>query len=192
MSSVSESLSARSGQPFIIAPFMPFGNLQPIIKAWEESFRDPPNGPRYGSDLIHQIQRHAHYPNFHSLAAYEIETNTVLGMAYGHSNEPGQWWFDSVARVLGEQQTQQCLINTFILTELGVIPRAQRHGVARALVENLFSLQPHSRAVLSTRADNEAGISFYMATGWHILIPKMSFGWGFPPYSILTCNIIKT
>ena len=171
--------------PYLIAPFTPYDDLAPIVMAWTSAFAAPPNGPRSQHELHNQLMRHMTFPRFVGLTARDAGSGRVLGLVYGYSNEIDQWWRDRVADALGRQATAQILSNSFCLTELGVIPAARRRGIAEALVNGIEQRQQHPTLLLSTRADNSEGLRFYHATGWQIVLPSMSFGWGFPPYAIL-------
>ncbi len=170
---------------FAIAPFTPAGDVKPIIAAWKDAFSDPPHSYRSTSDLADQLAWHGTFPGFIGLAARDEATGTVLGMTYGFSNHPGQWWRDRVAEALGPQQTRELLDDSFCLMELGVIRAARRRGIAQALVAELLARQPHPRALLSMQSDNLTGLAFYRATGWRTILEKMSFGVGFLPYDIM-------
>jgi ribosomal protein S18 acetylase RimI-like enzyme len=185
MSLAADNQTQKDTQGFIIVPFTPKDDLWPLAEAWELAFSDPPNGPRYARDFVDQVLHHANYPNLHGYFARDQQTGVVLGVAYGYSNQPGQWWYDRVARALGQKLTSQFLANSYSLTELGVIPSARRRGVGLALVHTLLANQPHSCILLSTRSDNTKGLAFYHTTGWVTLLPTMSFGWNYPPYDIL-------
>ena len=171
--------------PYMIMPFTMDDDLEPIVAAWVAAFVAPPNGPRSAGELQRQLARHFNFPRFVGLVARTPGNGQVLGLVYGYSNEDGQWWRDQVARALGEKTTRHVLDNSFCLTELGVVPAARRLGVAQALVNAIEQRQLHPNMLLSTRADNIEGLRFYHATGWHVLLPEMSFGWNFPPYAIL-------
>lgn len=177
---------------FAITPFSMRDELQPLLDAWASAFAAPPNGPRHEIELRDQLQRHSALPNFCGLIARSTETGAILGLTYGYSNAPGQWWRDRVAVALGPRHAGPVLHNTFCLTELGVVPAGRRQGIAEALVRELLARQPHPRALLSTRSDNTEGLAFYRVTGWRIIVPHMSFGWGFPPYDILECSLPMT
>lgn len=170
--------------PFAITPFTLTDDLAPIIAAWRDAFRDPPSSYRSLADLEDQLRWHGSFPGFTGVAARETTSGAVLGMTYGFSNRPGQWWRDRVATAIGPQQTQALLDDSFCLMELGVVRAARRQGAARALVAALLARQPHPCALLSMQSDNRSGRNFYLATGWQIVIEKMSFGAGYLPYDI--------
>jgi len=176
---------------FIITPFLAGDSLNDIVTAWSQAFREPPNGPRFPQELERQLHQHFAFPQFHGFVARELVDQQVLGIIYGYSNQPGQWWYDRVAHALGKKRTEEYLRHSFCLTELGVVAATRRRGVADALVTTLLTHQPYPLALLSTRSDNNAGLAFYRATGWKVLLPEMSFGWNYPPYAILMKQVVS-
>ncbi len=176
---------------FTIMPFARYDDLAPIVAAWARSFAEPPNGPRLAADLEAQVIRHMQSPDFAGFVARALTSEhgpqfgDVLGMIYGYSNQPGEWWRERVAMAMTPDQVTEILNHSYCLSELGVVPEARRMGIAEALVATLVAHQPHPYILLSTRSDNRSGKAFYAATGWQILLPSMSFGWNYPPYDIL-------
>lgn len=170
---------------FQILPFTPQDDLRAIVAAWKDAFADPPSSYRSLGELTDQLRWHGTFPGFTGVMAREETSGVVLGMTYGFSNRLGQWWRDRVAEAIGPEQTRVVLDDSFCLMELGVVRSARRRGVGQALVEALLALQPHPRALLSMQSDNRGGRAFYLATGWSIVIERMSFGVGFLPYDIL-------
>jgi ribosomal protein S18 acetylase RimI-like enzyme len=135
--------------------------------------------------LRDQLYRHSTLPDFCGFVARDAHSGAVLGLVYGYTNAPGQWWRDRVAEAAGMQRAWNILHDSYCLTELGVVPAGRRQGIAHSLVRELMAHQPHPRLLLSTRSDNHEGLAFYHATGWQTALPKMSFGFGYPPYDIL-------
>ncbi|WP_395311990.1 GNAT family N-acetyltransferase [Mycobacterium sp. AMU20-3851] len=88
-------------------------------------------------------------------AAEALDTGELLGIAYGYSGAPDQWWQQQVVHGLrrtGAQpdQTDALLGDYFELTELHIHPRAQGHGLGEALARRLLSGRPEARVLLST------------------------------------------
>jgi ribosomal protein S18 acetylase RimI-like enzyme len=169
----------------VIAPFTLQSDLPPIIAAWRDAFAQPPGGPRSRHELADQLQWHGTFPGFIGLVARDDARDAVLGIVYGFSNRQGQWWRDQVAASLGPEGARTVLDDSFCLMELGVVRSARRQGIAALLVDALLARQPHPRAVLSMQSDNVSALAFYRATGWTVLLARMSFGLGFLPYDIL-------
>lgn len=170
---------------FDIMPFGRFDDVKHIVVAWTQSFAEPPNDIRQADALMQQLYGHFNFPDFHGFVARSRINMAVLGMIYGYSNMPGQWWYNTISCILDSHSKQQYLDNSYCLTELGVLPQARRMGIANALADRLIMSQPKPYVVLSTRSDNTKGLSFYRTTGWKVLYPSLSFGINYPPYDIL-------
>ncbi|MBA3822847.1 MAG: hypothetical protein H0X24_02945 [Ktedonobacterales bacterium] len=176
---------------FYIVPFTLRDDATPIVAAWRDAFAEPPSGPRAARELNDQLLRHGTLPGFTGCVARDTATERIQGMVYGFSNLPGQWWRDRVAQAMGPTRTQDLLDDSFCLMELGIIRAARRQGIAEALVGAVLAQQPHPQALLSTQSDNRGALAFYLATGWHVVAPRMSFGLGFAPYDILWRPVMR-
>ncbi|WP_232662214.1 GNAT family N-acetyltransferase [Pseudonocardia sp. TRM90224] len=80
------------------------------------------------------------------------EHGTLLGIAYGYTGGPGQWWFEEVRRGLLTTTGAPSLWmhDYFELTELHVLPQAQGGGLGEGLLRALLAGTPRSRVLLST------------------------------------------
>jgi GNAT superfamily N-acetyltransferase len=184
MSHTASQGNAGAARAFDITPFTPQDDLRALVAAWKDAFSEPPASYRSLGELTDQLRWHGTFPGFIGVLARDLASGAVLGMTYGFSNRPGQWWRDRVATAIGPERTRMVLDDSFCLMELGVVRAARRRGVARALVAALLARQPHPRALLSMQSDNHGGQAFYLATGWTLVIERMSFGAGFLPYDI--------
>ncbi|WP_168413165.1 GNAT family N-acetyltransferase [Bacillus salacetis] len=119
----------------------------------------------YGADPIQmqeQFTRHFQYPNFEGYFA--VSDKKLIGFIYGYSSCKGQYYHELLWRHLNEKQNW--MENCMELAELGVHPEYRRCGIAQELVKKLLEMRPESKALLTTRKDNEAAIHFYKKTGW--------------------------
>jgi ribosomal protein S18 acetylase RimI-like enzyme len=176
---------------YVLLPFTTQDDLDPIITAWQAAFATVPNHWRGRQELWDQLAFHGGFPGFTGFVARDTARDTIAGVVYGFRNAPGQWWRDRVARSLGAERTLEILDDSFCLMELGVLPDARRFGVARLLVQGLLAAQPHPRALLSVESHNEGARRFYLATGWQVLLARMSFGPGFLPYDIMLTHVLR-
>jgi ribosomal protein S18 acetylase RimI-like enzyme len=109
----------------------------------------------------------------------------LAGFGYGYTGTYGQWWTDSVARALTDEQRAVWLDPPhYEVVELHVVPSRQRAGIGSRLLAQLLSLQPHGRAVLSTQRGSRKARAFYAKNGWSELA-DVDFGPGYPPYIVL-------
>jgi ribosomal protein S18 acetylase RimI-like enzyme len=79
-------------------------------------------------------------------------TGALLGIAYGYTGGPGQWWFEEVRRGVSAEGPEAYiwLRDYFELTELHVHPDAQGHGLGERLLRALLALTDRPRVLLST------------------------------------------
>ncbi len=92
----------------------------------------------------------------------EVGNAGLLGVAYGYSGGPDQWWQQQV--VLGMQRRgmppadiARATNSYFELTELHVAPHAQGSGVGEALARRLLAGRPEAGVLLSTPETNGEG-----------------------------------
>lgn len=79
----------------------------------------------------------------------------MLGVAYGYSGAPDQWWQQQVVSGLRRSGADQAHIsdlmnNYFELTELHIHPRAQGRGLGEALIRRLLGGRGEQHVLLST------------------------------------------
>ena len=74
---------------------------------------------------------------------------TLLGIAYGYTGGPGQWWYEEVRRGLHGRLTEMT-DDYFELTELHVRPDAQGGGLGEGLLRALLAGTDRKHVLLST------------------------------------------
>jgi GNAT superfamily N-acetyltransferase len=74
----------------------------------------------------------------------------LLGIAYGYTGGPGQWWFEEVRRGLRGRAGVVLPDDYFELTELHVRPDAQGAGLGEGLLRALLDGVRSSHVLLST------------------------------------------
>ncbi|MGD6967393.1 GNAT family N-acetyltransferase [Rossellomorea vietnamensis] len=119
----------------------------------------------YGEDPLEmqkQFLHHFQLPNFEGYFA--VIDKRLAGFIYGYSSRKGQYYHDLLSRQLnGDRNWME---NCMELAELGVHPRYRRRGIAKELVDALLKNRTESKALLTTRKDNTAGVLFYRKIGW--------------------------
>ncbi len=110
-------------------------------------------------------------------AVAAVEDRVLVGTAYGHLGEAGQWWHDQVTtalrRHLGRSESDRWS-GAFEVCELHVLPAHQGRGLGRVLLDRLLA----DRAVpslLTTPTGPTRASGFYTAGGWQTLVPGMRF-----------------
>jgi ribosomal protein S18 acetylase RimI-like enzyme len=138
------------------------------------------------SSYVANIYRHASRPDFRFFAARDGgKRGTLLGFAYGYTSLPGQWYHDSLAPVLGPEQSARWLTGAYEFVEFGVVPEARCRGIGSRLHDTTFAGLPHRAAILSTPVGNDVAIGFYRRRGWQTLLEHFVFPGGEQPFLIM-------
>lgn len=105
---------------------------------------------------------------FRLTAAYDADA--LVGFAYGYTGEFGQWWTDSVRKVLDPKVAEAWLGGHFQLVSSGVAGAARRAGIGRGLMHTLLDGLPHERLLLMTSsAPSDPARRLYASQGWQVL-----------------------
>ncbi|MFV8051068.1 GNAT family N-acetyltransferase [Mycobacterium sp. 48b] len=117
----------------------------------------------------------------------------LLGIAYGYSGAPDQWWQQQVISGLQRVGTSpghiaDLMASYFELTELHIEPRAQGRGLGEALTRRLLAGRDESHVLLSTPEINgEANRAWqlYRRLGFTDVIRGYHFAGDPRPFAIL-------
>jgi ribosomal protein S18 acetylase RimI-like enzyme len=116
---------------------------------------------------------------------------TLLGIAYGYTGGPGQWWFEEVRRGLSAAgpEAQGWIRDYFELTELHVRPDAQGHGLGEGLLRALLDGTDRPRVLLSTPeyGAQQPGRAWrlYRRTGFRDVLRNHRFTGDSRPFAVL-------
>lgn len=117
----------------------------------------------------------------------------LLGIAYGYSGAPDQWWQQQVISGLqrvgaSPGRIAELMASYFELTELHIEPRAQGKGLGEALTRRLLAGRDESHVLLSTPEINgEANRAWqlYRRLGFTDVIRGYHFAGDPRPFAIL-------
>lgn len=132
---------------------------------------------------------HVRRPGWRCVARLD-DADRLLGVAYGYTGAPGQWWYEEVARGLRARPADRALLaDYFELTELHVRPDAQGAGLGEALLRALLTGVPSRHVLLSTpehdgRPANRAW-TLYRRTGFTDLLRRHRFSGDTRPFAVL-------
>jgi ribosomal protein S18 acetylase RimI-like enzyme len=118
-------------------------------------------------------------------------SDRLLGVAYGYTGGPGQWWFDEVRRGLRVRggDSEGWLADYFELTELHVRPDAQGTGLGEGLLRALLAGTDRSHVLLSTPeyGDRSPGRAWklYRRTGFRDVLRDHRFTGDSRPFAVL-------
>lgn len=141
-----------------------------------------------GIDAEHAADAPAELPTEEQLRAAPI-----LGVAYGYSGSPDQWWQQQVRRGLHHiglppTEISRLMSNYFELTELHIDPRAQGQGLGEALARRLLSDRPEANVLLSTpemSGETNRAWRLYRRLGFTDVIRGYHFSGDPRPFAIL-------
>jgi GNAT superfamily N-acetyltransferase len=155
-----------------------------VLDVHSRAHRRSSRSPRQREFVNRTLPRHTARDAFAFWGAFD-ESERLRGFAYGYTGAAGQWWHDVVSAALDEPARRLWLgAPCFELCELAVHPRLQGRGLGGVLHDALLAERTEGRALLTARADDERVHRFYSSRGWSIVLPKLSFGPGYPPYSL--------
>ena len=120
---------------------------------------------------------HLGRPGLRAVAALD-DAGALVGTAYGHLGEDGQWWHDQVVAALRAQGGDDVAggwSGSFEVCELHVRPAHQGTGLGRALLALLLRDVPAPRALLTTPDEETRARAFYRAGGWVDLVRRLRF-----------------
>lgn len=117
----------------------------------------------------------------------------LLGVAYGYSGAPDQWWQQQVISGLQRMGTNPdhiagLMASYFELTELHIEPRAQGQGLGEALTRRLLAGRGESHVLLSTpeiNAEANRAWRLYRRLGFTDVIRGYHFAGDPRPFAIL-------
>lgn len=127
------------------------------------------------AQMTAMLLRHAEKPGFRCAIARDAG-GPLLGLAYGYTGTPGDWWWDRVAEALDAEARGRWLApRCFALAELAVLPAAQGRGLGGRLHDALLAGLPEPAAALSTAQVETAALRLYRARGWVTLAEHVWF-----------------
>ncbi|WP_053220198.1 GNAT family N-acetyltransferase [Virgibacillus senegalensis] len=143
-------------------------NLQEDIKGLAAVYCNVhhPSNPEHHLEIMEErIQKHAGYPGFKAVKAVD-EGGSIVGMAYGYTSVPGQFYRSRLEPLLSEEERYKWLESCFEFVELAVDPPFRRQRVGSGLHDALLNGLPHDASVLTTERANYPAKRLYKSRGW--------------------------
>lgn len=156
--------------------------FEAALAVYREAFSRPPysDSERVNEVRARVASQHRRRAGFRAFCAVHAD-GRVLGMTYGYRSEPGQWWHEAVAAVIGPEDYAAWLSDAYELAEVAVAPAFQSFGIGRALIDHLLSGVQERTCVLSTRSDSNAH-RLYRRIGFQEITEMKFFTGGHPFY----------
>lgn len=132
----------------------------------------------------HIVLRHLRTPGARALGARTPE-GRLVGFVYGMPNDRAQWWSTVVAGHLRAAGSEDWLNDSFVITELHVLPLHQRRGLGRRLITMLTDTADEPRTLLSAIDVDSPARALYHRLGYRDLARDVHFPSAPSPYAVM-------
>ena len=170
-----------------LSPAALAGRIDEALRVYVDAMGYPASTARHRRSLWLD---HTRRPGWRGVAWID-GTDRLIGIAYGYTGAPGQWWHEEVRRGLGARagSTPAWLADYFELTELHVRPDAQARGLGEALLRTLLGGADAARVLLSTPEHEPLPPSrawqLYRRTGFRDVLRRHRFTGDARPFAVL-------
>ncbi|MFI6349889.1 GNAT family N-acetyltransferase [Streptomyces sp. NPDC050560] len=120
------------------------------------------------------VLRHITYPGARALGATR-DDGRLVGFVYGMPNSRAHWWSTVVEPYLYTRGQSGWLDDSFVITELHVLPRYQNRGVGRALITTITDSAEEPRSILSAIDIESPARGLYRSLGYQDLALQVQF-----------------
>jgi len=134
------------------------------------------------------LPRHAGRTGFRLIVATR-NGGALVGFVYGYRGAPGQWWHDTIRRVMSERVAAEWMADAFEFTELAVHPNWQGRGIGSRLHDAILADLSEARALLSTAQGDTAAMRLYRKRGWVPLLTDFVYAAGSDPCAIMGLDL---
>ncbi len=132
----------------------------------------------------HIVLRHLASPGARSLGATTPD-GRLVGFVYGMPNDRAQWWSTVVEPYLRRAGHADWLDDVFVITELHVHPRHQKHGIGRELITRITDGADEPRSILSAIDTESPARALYHSLGYRDLARHVLFPSAPSPYVVM-------
>ncbi len=129
------------------------------------------------------VLRHMTFPGARAFGA--VTRGRLVGFVYGMPNDRAHWWSTVVEPYLRAQGNDDWLDDSFVITELHVHPRHQKHGIGRALITTITDGAEQPRSILSALDIDSPARRLYRSLGYRDLARQVHFPSAPTPYAVM-------
>ncbi|MEE4540916.1 GNAT family N-acetyltransferase [Streptomyces sp. V4-01] len=130
------------------------------------------------------VLRHLSYPGARALGAHG-DDGRLVGFVYGLPNDRSHWWSSVVQPYLRRQGTDGWLDDSFVITELHVLPAYQGRGIGRRLITEITDGADEPRSILSAIDGDSPARRLYHTLGYQDLARPVHFPSATRPYAVM-------
>ncbi|MEU3651269.1 GNAT family N-acetyltransferase [Streptomyces sp. NPDC014735] len=141
-------------------------------------------GPEEVEVRRHIVLRHLDHPHARALGATTPD-GRLVGFVYGMPNERTHWWSTVVEPYLRATDCAHWLDDSFVITELHVLPGFQNRGIGRSLITTLTDAADQPRSILSAIDTDSPARGLYRSLGYRDLARQVHFPSAPKPYAVM-------
>jgi GNAT superfamily N-acetyltransferase len=134
------------------------------------------------------VLRHLQYPGARALGA-RTGDGRLVGFVYGLPNDRSHWWSSVVQPYLRRHGNDFWLDDSFVITELHVLPGYQGHGVGRRLITDITDTATEPRSILSAIDGESPARHLYRSLGYRDLARPVHFPSATRPYAVMGARL---
>lgn len=174
-----------------LTPAWMAGRIDEALRVYVDAMGYPPSTARHRRSLWLD---HTRRPGWRAVGWVDA-ADRLLGIGYGYTGAPGQWWFEEVRRGLRSRSVAgpapDWMADYFELTELHVRPDAQGGGLGEGLLRALLSPDGvRSANVLLSTPEHEPlppgrAWQLYRRTGFRDVLRRHRFTGDSRPFAVL-------
>jgi ribosomal protein S18 acetylase RimI-like enzyme len=130
------------------------------------------------------VLRHLGSPGARALCA-QTGDGRLVGFVYGLPNDRTHWWSSVVQPYLRDQGNDGWLDDSFVVTELHVLPAFQHRGIGRRLITGITDTATQPRSILSAIDVDSPARRLYRSVGYRDLARAVHFPSASRPYAVM-------
>ncbi|MEV5597529.1 GNAT family N-acetyltransferase [Streptomyces sp. NPDC052496] len=132
----------------------------------------------------HIVLRHLTSPGARALGA-TTPGGRLVGFVYGMPNSRTHWWSTVVEPYLRSQGHDHWLDDSFVITELHVLPAFQNRRIGRELITRITDDAAEPRSILSAIDTDSPARGLYRSLGYRDLARRVLFPSAPLPYAVM-------
>ncbi|MEU7161119.1 GNAT family N-acetyltransferase [Streptomyces chrestomyceticus] len=136
----------------------------------------------------HIVLRHLTSPGARALGA-TTPGGRLVGFVYGMPNSRTHWWSTVVEPYLRSQDRDYWLDDSFVITELHVLPAFQNRRIGRELITRITDEAAEPRSILSAIDTDSPARGLYRSLGYQDLARRVLFPSAPLPYAVMGASL---
>ncbi|MFH9423550.1 GNAT family N-acetyltransferase [Streptomyces sp. NPDC017529] len=132
----------------------------------------------------HIVLRHLTSPGARALGA-TTPAGRLVGFVYGMPNSRAHWWSTVVEPYLRSRELDHWLDDSFVITELHVLPAFQKRSIGRRLITRITDTAAEPRSILSAIDTESPARGLYRSLGYEDLARRVVFPSAPLPYAVM-------